>query len=256
MTTLIVIPARYASTRFPGKPLALISNKPMIQWVFENASKTGLDVVVATDDNRIMDVVLGFGGKAVMTSPNHPSGTDRCREAAENFMSQSGKSFDIVVNIQGDEPFIAQSQITSLVECFNNPSVDVATLVTKVASENDFAVLADPNRVKVVTAQDGRALYFSRSVIPYNRNVEKEKWLIDHTYFFHIGMYAFRMPVLKEITQLPVSVLENTEKLEQLRWLENGYTIQTATSEHHSIGVDTPEDLERLNQELSKNKGF
>lgn len=250
MNTLVVIPARYASTRFPGKPLALISNKPMIQWVYENASQTGKDVVVATDDVRILDKVKQFGGEAVMTSAHHPSGTDRCKEAAQIFTKKTAKKYDIVVNIQGDEPFIKPNQIQALIDCFKAPSVDIATLITPVDKANDFSVLADENRVKVVKAVNGRALYFSRSVIPYNRGTEVSKWMKDHTYFFHIGMYAFRFSVLEEITELPLSSLEGVEKLEQLRWLENGYFIQTAESAYHSIGVDTPEDLERLKNEL------
>ncbi len=250
MSILIVIPARYASTRFPGKPLALISNKPMIQWVYENATKTGLDAVVATDDTRILNTVSGFGGIAVMTSPDHPSGTDRCREAAEKYMQSSGKKFTIVVNIQGDEPFIQPEQILALTDCFASPTVDVATLVTPVDYSAEFKQLQDANRVKVVTAKNGRALYFSRSVIPFNRNSPEENWLQEHPYFFHIGMYAFRLTVLQEITELPVSSLEQTERLEQLRWLENGYVIQTAVTHQHSIGVDTPEDLARLNAKL------
>lgn len=250
MNTLIVIPARYASTRFPGKPLALISNKPMIQWVYENASKTGKDVLVATDDERILKKVVEFGGKAVMTSPDHPSGTDRCKEAAQKFMDITGNNYDIVVNIQGDEPFIKSEQIKALIECFDTKTVDIATLITPVKKDADFSEIADANRVKVVKTVNGRALYFSRSIIPFNRTNDTVEWIKDHTYFFHIGMYAFRLSVLKEITNLPLSTLENVEKLEQLRWLENGYTIQTAESHYHSIGVDTPEDLERLQKEL------
>lgn len=254
MSILIVIPARYASTRFPGKPLALISNKPMIQWVYENAIKTGFDAVVATDDLRIFEVVNHFKGKAVMTSPDHPSGTDRCKEAAEKYTQQSGKQFDVVVNIQGDEPFIKPDQILALTACFSSPNVDIATLITQVEGSDNIKNLKDANRVKVVTSKNGRALYFSRSVIPFNRNTSEQNWLDKHRYFFHIGMYAFRLNVLKEITELPVSTLEQTERLEQLRWLENDYIIQTALTDQHSIGVDTPEDLERLNNELLKKK--
>lgn len=250
MNTLIVIPARYASTRFPGKPLALISNKPMIQWVYENALKAQKDVVVATDDERILNTVIKFGGNAVMTSPDHPSGTDRCKEAAQNYMTETGNSYDIIVNIQGDEPFIKPEQINALVECFQTPTIDIATLITPVKKGSKFSSLSDSNRVKVVKSLKGRALYFSRSVVPFNRTNKTSEWINDHTYFIHIGMYAFRFSVLEEITELPVSSLENVEKLEQLRWLENDYTIQTAESDYHSIGVDTPEDLERLNQDF------
>ncbi len=252
LQTLIVIPARYASVRFPGKPLALIQDKPMVQWVYENAIKTGFQAVVATDDERIYNTVLSFGGKAVMTSPDHPSGTDRCLEAMLAFSKQEQQQFDIVVNVQGDEPFVQPEQIRSLAESFSDPKIDIATLISEVDEKEPFETIFDANKVKVVTAINGNALYFSRSTIPYNRNVSHNDWIGAHPYYIHIGMYAYRTQVLEEITQLPPSKLEMVEKLEQLRWLENGYTIKTTVSDYHAIGVDTPEDLEKVNQIAKK----
>jgi len=247
---LIVIPARYASVRFPGKPLALIGNKPMIQWVYENALKTGFPAVVATDDERILTAVVAFGGKGVMTSADHPSGTDRCLEAATAFAAQTGKTFDVIVNVQGDEPFVKPEQIIALADSFQDASTDIATLVHAVKSDENFEAISDPNKVKVVRSANGKALYFSRSTVPYNRNVPLEKWISEHTYYIHIGMYAYRFNALKAITRLAPSPLELTEKLEQLRWLENGFSIQTAVSHYQTIGVDTPADLEKVNAML------
>ncbi len=244
---LIIIPARFASVRFPGKPLALIQEKPMVQWVYENAVKTGFQAVVATDDDRIFNTVKAFGGEVVMTSAEHPSGTDRCLEALQTFAAQKQSEFDIVVNVQGDEPFVQAAHIKALVDCFQDAKTDIATLIAEVDKTAPFETIFNPNKVKVVRAKNGNALYFSRSTIPYNRNVEHNDWIANHAYFTHIGMYAYRSKVLQEITQLPVSALEATEKLEQLRWLENGYTIKTSVTDYHAIGVDTPEDLEKVN---------
>jgi 3-deoxy-manno-octulosonate cytidylyltransferase (CMP-KDO synthetase) len=237
----IIIPARYASTRFPGKPLADIGGISMVQRVWEaaSASTDHSGIAVATDDERIASHVGAFG-TAIMTSSLHPSGTDRCMEAYE----KSGFDADVIVNIQGDEPFIKPEQINALVAMFENPQVQIATLKKNITAEED---IDNPNVVKVVTALDDKALYFSRSRIPYNRENDN-----DPQYYRHIGMYAYRTLVLKEITQLPPSSLELTEKLEQLRWLENGYHIAVAETQWQSPAVDTPEDLEKARLFLGK----
>lgn len=239
MKTLGVIPARYASSRFPGKPLAIIHGKSMIQRVYEQAqSATTLErVVVATDDDRIEEAVQSFGGEVVMTDPNHPSGTDRCHEA----LQQCGE-YEVVVNIQGDEPFIDPHNIDLLVGCFADASTQIATLIKKVS---DGSVLCNPNKMKVVITKNMEAMYFSRTAIPYHRG-EEEDWLKAHTYYSHIGIYAYRASTLTAITKLPPSSLENTEKLEQLRWLENGYRINVALTETEAESIDTPEDLARV----------
>lgn len=241
MKPLVIIPARYASTRFPAKPLALLGGMPIIEHVYRQASKAVKDVVVATDDERIKSVVEGFGGRAVMTSTEHQSGTDRCYEALQNV----GEQYDIVINVQGDEPFIQPEQITALIECFNDAATDIATMVKPFAEEDGIEALENPNSPKVVVSRSMKAIYFSRSVIPYMRGVEREEWLKRHTYYKHLGIYAFRSKVLAEITALPQSSLELSEKLEQLRWLENGYVIGVATTNIETIGIDTPEDLAR-----------
>lgn len=241
MKPLVIIPARYASTRFPAKPLALLGGMPIIEHVYRQASKAVKDVVVATDDERIKSVVEGFGGRAVMTSTEHQSGTDRCYEALQNV----GEQYDIVINVQGDEPFIQPEQITALIECFNDAATDIATMVKPFAEEDGIEALENPNSPKVVVSRSMKAIYFSRSVIPYMRGVEREEWLKHHTYYKHLGIYAFRSNVLAEITALPQSSLELSEKLEQLRWLENGYVIGVATTNIETIGIDTPEDLAR-----------
>lgn len=243
MNAIAIIPARYASTRFPGKPLADIAGRPMIQWVYDQASQALADVYVATDDTRIMDAVAAFGGRAVMTSDQHQSGTDRIAEAVAAIQAQTGRTFDIVVNIQGDEPFIQPAQIESLVSCFAQPRTDIATLIKPI---DDEAVLANPNSPKVVIGTRGQALYFSRSAIPFARGTAAGQWTAKHQYYKHIGIYAYRTPVLFEITQLPQSPLELAESLEQLRWLENGYTVQTAQTAFEGMAVDTPEDLQRV----------
>lgn len=242
MEVLILIPARYASTRFPGKPLAMIGGKPMVQHVVEKAAAVSENVYVATDDGRIYDCVIGFGGKAVMTSAEHRSGTDRCYEAYRHVVEQTGKKYDVVVNIQGDEPFIQPEQVKALVACFEDDKVEIATLAKRFEQNAD---IFDPNKVKVVCSAKGTALYFSRSAIPFCRGIEKECWLEMTPFYKHVGMYAYRPEVLKEITALPQGRLEKTESLEQLRWLENGYTIAVRETAHESIGIDTPEDLKR-----------
>ncbi len=247
-----IIPARYASTRFPGKPLADIDGKSMIQRVYEQLSGV-LDLVyVATDDNRIEEAVHTFGGHVVMTSAEHKSGTDRCMEAFQKV----GAGCDVVINIQGDEPFIHSSQIESLMKCFtDNIDTQIATLVKPFSIDDDFeSVLFNPNSPKVVLNAKHEAIYFSRSVIPYYRNAPYQEWLKMQTYYKHIGLYAYRADVLKQITALPQSSLELAESLEQLRWIENGYRIRVAISEVETIGIDTPEDLERAVKFLKQQK--
>lgn len=243
-----IIPARYASTRFPGKPLALLGGKPVIQRVYEQVVGVLDDAVVATDDQRIYDAVLSFGGKVVMTSVNHKSGTDRCWEA----YTKVGCEYDVIVNIQGDEPFIQPEQLRSVCECFNDENVDIATLVKPFTVNDGLKALQNPNSPKVVVDKEMRALYFSRSVIPYLRGIEQEEWLSHHIYYKHIGLYAYRANVLGEITKLPQSTLELSESLEQLRWLENGYTIKVGISSTETIGIDTPEDLAAAEEFLKK----
>lgn len=248
MKTIGIIPARYASTRFPAKPLAMLGGKPVIQRVYEQVNGLLDYVVVATDDERILDAVKAFGGNAVMTSVNHKSGTDRCREAHH----LCGGDYDIVVNIQGDEPFIHKSQIESLVACFNDESTDIATLVKPFVPADGFDKLENVNSPKVVVDANMNALYFSRSIIPYQRNRDKAEWLANHTYYKHIGLYAYRSNVLEEITGLPQSSLELAESLEQLRWLENGYKIKVGITDVETIGIDTPQDLAQA-EEFLKN---
>ena len=232
-----IIPARYASTRFPGKPLAEINGKPMVQWVFERVQSSEVhDLAVATDDERIADCARGCGGKVVMTSPDHASGTDRCGEAAKAMHPNDN---DVVINIQGDEPLISPREIHLLASTFEDRTVQIATLVNPFL---DDELLRNPNVVKVVKAKNGNVLYFSRLPIPYLR----ENATPPKNYFRHIGIYAYRYEVLRQIVQLPTSELENSEKLEQLRWLENGYTIRALECDYQGIGVDTPEDLEKL----------
>ncbi|PRY99826.1 3-deoxy-manno-octulosonate cytidylyltransferase [Marinilabilia salmonicolor] len=238
-----VIPARYASTRFPGKPLADIGGFSMIQRVYNQTSQVLSQVVVATDDQRIFDAVKAFGGKVVMTSEDHQSGTDRCTEALNKVEKESGKNYKVVVNIQGDEPFIHPEQIEKLTSCFHNADTEIATLVKPLKNSEE---LFDPNKPKVVLNKNAQALYFSRSPIPYFRNVPKNEWHEKHEYFIHIGLYAYRTDVLRDITMLPQGILEKAESLEQLRWLENGYIISTRKTEFESWSVDTPEDIENL----------
>lgn len=246
MKVIAIIPARYASTRFPGKPLAMLGGKTVIQRVWEQVSRVIDDVAVATDDRRIADAVEAFGGRAVMTSPDHRSGTDRCYEAC----CKIGGEYDVVVNVQGDEPFIAPSQIRALAACFDDERTDIATLVKPFAPSDGIEALENPNSPKVVLDSESRAVYFSRSVIPYLRGVERSEWLARHTFYKHIGMYAFRREVLREVTSLPQSSLEKAESLEQLRWLENGYKIGVGITDVETVGIDTPEDLVRAEEFL------
>lgn len=313
MNFIGIIPARYASSRFPGKPLAMIGGKPMIQRVYEQAKKALDYVVVATDDERIFDCVTSFGGLAVMTSADHPCGTNRCQEAYErcslmvNALIDKGElpeelpnvkwnsHQDVVINIQGDEPFIQPEQIEAVKACFLLAGGQIATLVKPFSPQDGLAALRNPNSPKVVIAPlekaaaitkvsatfsldassgvspiassvaspdgiIGKAVYFSRSVIPYLRGVKEEEWLQEaerkgKPFYKHIGLYAYRADVLAAITRLPLSPLEQAESLEQLRWIENGYEIRVALTEQQTIGIDTPEDLQQAEVFLKQIEG-
>ena len=244
-----IIPARYASTRFPGKPLADLGGKPMIQRVYEQAKKALNTVVVATDDERIYNCVQSFGGEVVMTRADHKCGTDRCLEAWEKLQIAQPA---VVINIQGDEPFIQPEQIEAIKSCFEDPTTEIATLVKPFTEEDGLAALENPNTPKVVMSPDGTALLFSRSVIPYLRGIDKNEWLKQHLHYKHIGMYAYRTNVLAQITQLAQTPMEKAESLEQLRWLENGYKIKVAVCHTASIGIDTPADLQKAIEFLNK----
>lgn len=247
MQFIAIIPARYASTRFPGKPLALLAGKPVIQHVYEQVTKVLPEAWVATDDSRIFDAVERFGGKAVMTSANHKSGTDRIEEAAEKI----GANADVIVNVQGDEPFIQPSQIETLCALFDDPSTQIATLGKPFTSMD---AVKNQNSPKIVTDNNGFALYFSRSVIPFVRGKEEEAWLDNFPYLKHLGIYAYRRDVLREVTNLPMSSLEKAESLEQLRWLQNGYRIRVGVTEVETVGIDTPADLQRAEDFLKKTR--
>jgi 3-deoxy-manno-octulosonate cytidylyltransferase (CMP-KDO synthetase) len=239
-----IIPARFASSRFPGKPLVDIRGKTMIQRVYEQVSLALTDVYVATDDKRIFDVVIAFGGKAIMTSEQHNSGTDRCFEA----FSKLEEWFDVVINVQGDEPFIQPEQIIELQKCFEEPETQIATLAKKVTEKDGFDFLKNANNPKLVVNSRNEAMYFSRSVIPFCRGTETENWISLHSYLKHVGIYAYRAEILRELTRLEQSPLEISESLEQLRWLENGYRIKVGFTDVETIGIDTPEDLEKVKE--------
>lgn len=243
-----IIPARYASQRFPGKPLAILGGKTVIQRVYEQVKKVLEDVYVATDDDRIFKTVEGFGGKAVMTSTRHKSGTDRIEEAVQKL----GADYDVVINIQGDEPFIHESQIKALCACFDDANTQIATLGKPFTAEQGAEALENPNSPKIVVDNNGYAMYFSRSVIPYLRNVDRSKWIGSFPYLKHIGLYAYRREVLHEVTMLPQSSLEIAESLEQLRWLQNGYKIKVGTTDVETVGIDTPADLHRAEKFLQE----
>ena len=238
-----IIPARYASTRFPGKPLALLGGKPVIQHVYEKVAAVLEAAYVATDDERIYDVVKSFGGQVVMTRTDHKSGTDRIEEAIEKI----GGEWDVVVNVQGDEPFVAKSQLDTICHCFDDPTTQIATLGKPFES---MEAVQNPNSPKIVVDNMGFAMYFSRSVIPYVRGKEKSSWLIHYPFLKHLGIYAYRKDVLRQITQLPQSSLEIAESLEQLRWLQNGFKIKVGTTDVETVGIDTPQDLERAEEFL------
>ena len=246
MTFTAIIPARYASTRFPGKPLAVLGGKTVIQRVYEQVSSVLSEVYVATDDERIFSCVESFGGKAVMTRADHQSGTDRIQEAMEKTATQT----DVIINVQGDEPFIQPSQIKTLMQLFDDPSTQIGTLGKRFES---IEAVENPNSPKIVTDQRGFALYFSRSVIPFIRGKAHEDWLGEYPFLKHLGVYAYRREVLAEVTQLPQSSLEKAESLEQLRWLQNGYRIRVGLTDVETVGIDTPEDLQRA-EEFLKNE--
>lgn len=240
-----IIPARYASTRFPGKPLAILGGKPVIEHVYEKVATSLEEAYVATDDKRIYDAVIAFGGKAVMTRTDHKSGTDRIEEAIEKI----GGDWDVIVNVQGDEPFVAKSQLETICQCFNDSNTQIATLGKAFTSMD---AVKNQNSPKIVVDNMGFAMYFSRSVIPFIRGKEESEWLNHYPFLKHLGIYAYRKNVLKEITQLPQSSLEIAESLEQLRWLQNGYKIKVGTTDVETVGIDTPQDLERA-EEFLKN---
>ncbi|MDR2475539.1 MAG: 3-deoxy-manno-octulosonate cytidylyltransferase [Bacteroidales bacterium] len=237
-----IIPARYASTRFPGKPLAIINGVTMIERVYQRVRDLFDEVIVATDHHSIAEVVEQFGGKVIFTSPAHASGTDRCFEA----YIKNGKPYNVIVNIQGDEPFIQPSQIETLKDCFSDPLAEIATLIKPFSPDDSLEILENPNSPKVIINSENEAVYFSRSVIPYIRGVAKTDWLKCHTFYKHIGLYAYRATVLAEITQLQPSTLEKAESLEQLRWIEAGYRIKIGFTQIETIGIDTPEDLKKI----------
>lgn len=248
MKFLGIIPARFASSRFPGKPLADLGGKPLIQWVYENALEEIGNLVVATDHEAIMDAVRGFGGRVMMTSQEHASGTDRCSEVAGT-LAVKGETYDVILNIQGDEPFVRARDLKKLKVMFNDADTEIATLVTPVRNAED---LFNANVVKVVCDTTGSALYFSRQAIPFQRNVPSDDWMSEHGYLKHLGIYAYRTEVLARISQLEPSALEKAESLEQLRWLENGYRVLTGIIREESIGIDTPEDLALARKKLEQ----
>ena len=242
MKFLGIIPSRYASTRFPGKPLVSMDGKTMIQRVYEQVESTVDSLYVATDDERISEAVKSFGGKVILTSEKHLSGTDRCYEAS----LKAGADFDVIINIQGDEPFIQPEQIELLKSCFSGSDTQIATLVKPFDKKGDFEqTIFNPNTPKVILNNHSEAMYFSRSIIPYIRGKEQTEWLKTHTFYKHIGLYAYRADILREVTSLPQSSLEIAESLEQLRWLQNGYKIKVAITDQETIGIDTPEDMEK-----------
>lgn len=245
MKFMAIIPARYASTRFPGKPLAILGGKTVIQRVYEQVSTVLDEVYVATDDERIFQAVKAFGGQAVMTRADHKSGTDRIEEAAEKI----GSAADVIINVQGDEPFIQPSQIATLMQLFETPETQIGTLGKPFES---LEAVDTPNSPKIVTDNRGFALYFSRSVIPYVRGVDHQDWFGQYPFLKHLGIYAYRREVLREVTALPQSSLEKAESLEQLRWLQNGYRIRVGLTDVETVGIDTPEDLERAEEFLKK----
>ena len=247
MRFIAIIPARFASSRFPGKPLAMLGGRTVIQRVYEQATAILDEAYVATDDERIFQAVEQFGGRAIMTRADHKSGTDRIEEAAEKIGTQA----DVIINIQGDEPFIQKSQIETLMHLFDEPSTQIGTLGKRFES---IEAAMNPNSPKIVTDKRGFALYFSRSIIPYVRGKEQSEWLQHFPYLKHLGLYAYRREVLQEVTQLPQSPLEIAESLEQLRWLENGYRIRVGLTDVETVGIDTPEDLQRAEEFLASRK--
>lgn len=240
-----IIPARYASSRFPGKPLAMLGGKHVIQRVYETVSEVLGEAYVATDDARIFNAVESFGGKAIMTRADHKSGTDRIEEAVEKLKTNA----DVIVNVQGDEPFIQPSQIETVCRCFDDAATQIATIGKPF---DTMEAVSNPNSPKIVVDNNGYAMYFSRSIIPFVRGVEKEEWLENFPFLKHLGLYAYRKDVLAAVTRLPQSLLEKAESLEQLRWLQNGYRIKVGVTNFETVGIDTPEDLKRAEEFLKK----
>lgn len=247
-----IIPARYASTRFPGKPLASVQGKPMIYHVFANAKKCNFlkEIYIATDDDRIFKAASEFGATVFMTSENHRSGTERCGEVNNNLLKKGLiAAEDVVINIQGDEPFLHESQLGLLVSAFSDARVEIATLLKQIDNNED---LSNPNVVKAVAGNEDRVLYFSRSPIPFIRDITKENWVSNHHFYKHIGIYAYKSKILNELIILPEGKLEKAESLEQLRWLEHGYNIHSRVTDQENISIDTPEDLDKLNKRLGE----
>ncbi|MCX6283957.1 MAG: 3-deoxy-manno-octulosonate cytidylyltransferase [Bacteroidetes bacterium] len=244
MKVLGIIPARYSSSRFPGKPLVVINGKSMIRRVYEQAmSCPGLsEVIVATDDSSIENHVTGFGGRAMMTSIHHKSGTERCSEVYEK-LRQGGLKYDVVVNIQGDEPYIHPGQIEQIISCFDSSKTMIASLMKKIISVEE---LINPNVVKVLASISGKALYFSRAAIPFLRDHDTDSWIDHFNFFKHIGIYGYRPDVLMQIVKLPPSPIETAESLEQLRWIDNGYEITLRETSFESFAIDSPADLLKL----------
>lgn len=251
-STIVIIPARYGSTRFPGKPLATLGGKAIILHVCQRVTDAGFNAIVATDDERIKLAVENAGFKAIMTSSNHKSGTDRIREALDKYESMTGTHFEVVINVQGDEPFIDGKQLKLLMNCFDDPEVDIATLCRHFPESGDYSELSDPNLVKIVRNNNEEAIYFSRSVIPYLRGIAEKDYVGSFDFLTHIGLYGYRAEVLRRVTELPTSSLEKAESLEQLRWLQAGYKIKAPLSESRNIGIDTPADLKAAEKELLK----
>lgn len=250
MNVIAIIPARSASTRFPNKPLALVSGIPMVQRVYQQASQVFDNVYVATDDECILKTVHNFGGKAVITSKNHKSGTDRCFEALSIISKENNTNYDILVNVQGDEPYIQPEQLKQLVECFKESDVEIATLVKRIKSKDEFL---NHNMPKVIIDNNSNALYFSRTPLPYSRDNEiTEEFIKENRLFRHIGLYGFRVSCLEKICSLQESFLERTEQLEQLRWIENGLKIRVAETIFETYAVDTPQDLDFINSIFCK----
>jgi len=246
MKVIGLIPARWASTRFPGKPLVNIGGKSMIQRVYEQSCKALEYVVVATDDERIVQEVKRFGGQVVMTRDDHKSGTDRCAEALDIFENRTSQTFDIAINIQGDEPFIQVQQIIDVIKCFDDPGAQIATIIKKIT---DYEALFNPNNPKVILNYNKEAIYFSRSTIPYVVNSKVEDWMHKVVFYEHLGLYAYKADVLRKITRLEPSILEISESLEQNRWLENGFKIKVAETDFENISIDTLEDLNKILEE-------
>ncbi len=244
MKFIAIIPSRYGSSRLPGKPLIKINGLPMVQRVYQRASQALRDVYVATDNKKIFDTVEGFGGNVIMTSKKHKSGTDRCSEAIDIIQKTTNKNFDVIINVQGDEPFIYPEQIIKVMSCFKNKKTQIATLVKPINNSED---IFNPNKPKVVLNKHNEAIYFSRSPVPFIKK-DKEKDWIKHKFYKHIGIYAYRYDILKKITKLKPSYLEECEMLEQLRWIENKFRIKVEFTEHESISIDTRRDLQKLNK--------